>query len=135
VSQSKPSAAPEPDGRRVTVLVVEDEVLIRIDVADCLRDEGLRVLEASSADEALRLLEQGHSVDVIFSDIHMPGRIDGLDLHAIVAREFPRVKVILTSATSLPERKSTPETPFIPKPYLIGTVLRAVEDELGKDDA
>lgn len=135
MSHSTPSAALESDGRRVTVLVVEDEVLIRIDVADCLRDEGLRVLEASSADEALRLLEQGHSVDVIFSDIHMPGRIDGLDLHRIVAAEFPQVKVILTSATSLPERKSTPETPFIPKPYLIGTVLRAVEDELRKDDA
>ncbi len=80
LSMPQSSIDPEPYADRVTVLVAEDEILIRMDVAEALREAGFRVLETSSADEAIQLLEQGHAVDVIFSDINMPGKIDGLDL-------------------------------------------------------
>ena len=134
MSQSRPGVARKPRVRR-TVLVVEDEVLIRMDVAEALRLAGLRVIEASSADEALRLLDQGHEVDVIFSDINMPGELDGLDLHKVATVRFPNVKLILTSARPLPEGAPTRGIRFIAKPYPIQTVLRAIEDEPGTDDA
>jgi two-component system, response regulator PdtaR len=60
-----------------TVLVVEDEVLVRMVIADYLRDCGFRVLEASTADEAMRVLGTNERVDIVFSDVQMPGSLDG----------------------------------------------------------
>jgi DNA-binding NtrC family response regulator len=80
-----------------TVLVVEDEVLIRLDLADHLRLAGYRVIEASNGDEALTVLQSIDTVSLMISDIRMPGQTDGTALATWVRREMPHVKVILVS--------------------------------------
>ena len=110
-----------------TILVVEDEVLVRMGIVDDLVWAGHSVIEAANADEALSVLEAGKPVDVVFSDIHMPGTLDGLGLMQIVRRRFPSVRVILTSGLELPSPDILgDEAAFIPKPYAAGIVLDLV---------
>jgi CheY-like chemotaxis protein len=118
----------------MAVLVVEDEVLIRIDTAEELRQAGYRVLEASSADEALELLALGHEIDVIFSDVHMPGRLNGVDLLEVVTTRYPSVAVILTSATMLKRDGLVEGVDFIPKPYSLESVLKIIGRHARRDD-
>ena len=80
-----------------TVLIVEDEVLVRLDLADQLRSTGLTVLEASNADEALVVLEAIDGIALVVSDIRMPGAADGLDLVGWLRRERPAIKIVLVS--------------------------------------
>lgn len=80
-----------------TILVVEDDVLIRIDIADFLRGCGWHVVEAGTAAEAVALLEAGAAVDLVFSDIQMPGDMDGFGLAAWVRAHRPGIRIILTS--------------------------------------
>jgi CheY-like chemotaxis protein len=82
-----------------TVLVVEDEVLIRTAIAEYLRHCGFRVVEASSADEALTVLDKTDiRVDIVFSDVKMPGSMDGFGLAKWVRENKPELKVILTGS-------------------------------------
>jgi DNA-binding response OmpR family regulator len=79
-------------------LVVEDEVLIRLVIADYLRECGYRVHEAASADEAIVVLESRDvSVDIVFSDVIMPGRMDGFGLARWVRANRPQIDIVLTS--------------------------------------
>jgi CheY-like chemotaxis protein len=64
----------------LTVLVIEDEVLVRMVIADYLRECGFRVVEASTADEGMRVLKTNERVDIVFSDVQMPGSLDGFEL-------------------------------------------------------
>jgi CheY-like chemotaxis protein len=80
-----------------TILVVEDDFLIRIDIADFLRGCGWHVAEAGTAAEAVALLESGAPVDLVFSDIQMPGPMDGFGLAAWVRAHRPGLRIILTS--------------------------------------
>lgn len=115
-----------------TILVVEDEVLVRMGTVDDLVSAGHSVIEAASADEALSVLEAGLPVDIVFSDIHMPGTLDGLGLMQIVRRRFPSVAVILTSGLEIPSRDMLGEgTAFVPKPY----AARIVLDLIGRAQA
>ena len=82
------------------VLVVEDEVLIRIAAADHLRQCGFKVAEASNAVEAQELILAGLAVDLVFSDITMPGRMDGIALAQWLHRHLPGVPVVLTSGVT-----------------------------------
>lgn len=95
-----PSEPPAPDrsAQPHIVLVVEDEILIRLALADHLRDTGLTVYEAANGAEAIDLLtHHGNEIDAIFSDIMMPGAVDGLALLSWTAQHCPDVPVILTS--------------------------------------
>jgi len=89
------------DSRRTpipTVMVVEDEVLIRVIIAEFLRDCGFRVVEASNGDQAISLLSHGdEEFDIVFTDVHMPGSTNGLQLAQWIERERPEIEVILTS--------------------------------------
>ena len=81
-----------------TVLVVEDEVLIRWVIADHLRDCGYRVIEAGSGDEAIEVLRRtALTIDVVFSDVGMPGSTDGFALFRWVRQQHPMMKIVLTS--------------------------------------
>ena len=80
-----------------TVLIVEDEVLIRLDLAAQLRSAGLTVLEASSGDEALTVLKAINTIALVVSDIRMPGDTDGLDLVGWLRRKRPDIKIVLIS--------------------------------------
>ncbi len=82
------------------VLVVEDEVLIRIAAADHLRHCGFKVAEASNAIEARELILAGLKVDLVFSDITMPGKMDGIALAQWLHEQLPGVPVVLTSGVT-----------------------------------
>jgi DNA-binding NtrC family response regulator len=110
-----------------TVLVVEDDVLIRLVIAGYLRDCGFRVIEAANADEAMAVMSHAeHGIGVVFTDIEMPGDMDGFGLSQWVRRERPGVEVILAgtparaadAATDLCEQGPALARPYDPKAVL-----------------
>lgn len=113
--------------RHGTVLVVDDEAIVRMTGADMLEDAGFRVLEAGSADEAVRILEEADDVQVVFSDVRMPGSMDGVALAELVHRRWPNIGILLTSGHTVLGRRELPEGGhFLPKPYRLSLVLDEV---------
>lgn len=114
-----------------TILVVEDEALILFTISDELRHAGYHVHEAQDADEALRLLASNDHVGLLFTDIDMPGSMDGLGLAHVVRDRWPPVRIIVTSGKSVPDPAALPEgSRFLPKPYTSGAVVEAVRGML-----
>lgn len=109
------------DGGARTVLVVEDEVLLRIAIAEELRARGLTVIEAASGDEARALVLAGVAVDLVLSDITMPGELDGAGLAAWLAVNEFAAPIILTSGLAHALADARTRCPhvraFVPKPY------------------
>jgi len=105
------------------VLVVEDEVLIRFDAAEALRDEGLAVIEASNGAEALDLLRSGLPIAMLVTDITMPGEPDGLRLAALARELHPGLPVLLASAVA-PAESGFLRT--LRKPYVASQLLSMV---------
>lgn len=123
----------EPDQgalRSPTVLVVEDEPLIRMLLADILRDANLAVVEAISGDEAWRYVEAGGETDLILTDIHMRGKIDGRRLANLIRQHFPHIIVIVASGNPGPSL-GVEFKHFLHKPYdlyrAVGLVLQLLE--------
>lgn len=115
----------------ITVLVVEDEVLVRLDIVDQLEGEGFEVLEAQSADEAIAILEANTQIRLLFTDIDMPGSMDGLKLAAAVRDRWPPVRIIVTSGHRLVEITDLPDgSVFFSKPYRHTDVLRSMQELL-----
>jgi two-component system, response regulator PdtaR len=102
--------------RTARILVVEDEVLIRVLIAEELRLEGFSVIEADRADDALTYIKAGEQVDLVFSDIQTPGSLDGLQLAETLREKYPDIPVILTSGNAPPRHVGIVEA-FVPKPY------------------
>jgi DNA-binding NtrC family response regulator len=100
------------------VLIVEDEFLIRMNAADAIRDAGFKVVEARNADEAITILESRTDIRAVFTDIQMPGSMDGLKLAHAVRRRWPPVDVIVTSACQTIRQADLPVgVTFFLKPY------------------
>jgi len=115
-----------------TVLIVEDEGLVRCDAAETLRDAGLDVLEAADAEQALALVDGRDDIAVLFTDIDMPGGMNGLELARRVRRLHPDIRLLLTSGQMTPTRGELPANgDFIAKPYSPETMTRAVVRMLG----
>lgn len=106
----------------LTVLVVEDEPLVRMSAAEALRDEGFTVYEAADASEALEVMEDHQEVGVVFTDIDMPG-MSGLELADEIHRRRPAVRCLLTSGRA---RRLAAGDPFLPKPYSLGRLGEAI---------
>jgi CheY-like chemotaxis protein len=103
-----------------TVLVVVDEVLVRMAVSDYLRECGYNVVEASDAHEAIEVITSEVAVDVAFSDIAMPGGLDGFGLAQWIRRERPDIKVVLSSGVARSAKAAgelCEEGPMLAKPY------------------
>lgn len=114
------------------VLVVEDEPLVNLDVAAALQDGGFDTLAVYSADDALTLLETENDVSVVFTDINLPGQLDGLGLAREIDRRWPRINVLLTSS-GWPTRANDVDLinlygRFVEKPYPPAAVVRRVRD-------
>jgi CheY-like chemotaxis protein len=110
------------------VLVVEDELLIRDSAVEMLENAGYATLSAASADEAIRLLESHSDISLVFTDIEMPGSMNGLKLAAAIRDRWPPVQLIVTSGRSFsggPEGLP-PNVPFLPKPYDQAEITRHV---------
>ena len=103
---------------RPVVLIVEDEALLRMNAAEMIADAGFEVAEAANADEAIAILEARPNIHVVFTDVQMPGSMDGLKLARAVRGRWPPIKIVATSGrlnvgeTDLPEGGR-----FLPKPY------------------
>lgn len=110
------------------VLVVEDEPLIIIWVEDALLDAGHEVATACDSDAAIKVLETDSSINVLFTDIDMPGSMDGLRLAAAVRDRWPPVPIIIASGKHRPAVSEMPEhAVFLAKPYLSVDMLGAVD--------
>jgi len=128
---SAATITPFPRQAPPTILVVEDEVLMRSLISDELRARGFKVIEASSADDAIAVLETMR-VDLLFVDIHLPGPRSGLDVAQLVqARSLP-TRILLTSGkdwiADLPALADL--IPFVRKPYLVSRVIELVTRSL-----
>ncbi len=109
------------------ILIVEDDPFIMIWVEDALRDAGFSPLSATNADVAIRFLENHDDIFLVFTDIDMPGSMNGLALAAAVRRRWPPIHLIIASGMHRPRADEMPSRAvFIPKPYLPQEVLGAV---------
>jgi DNA-binding NtrC family response regulator len=116
-----------------TILVVEDEPLIRLSVATELRDGGYKVVEAGTADEALLALAGDETIDLVFCDVLMPGNKGGLTLASWMREQRPETPVILTSGSDTVVRYFSEATiPFVAKPYRLGELLATIGRVLPK---
>ena len=111
----------------LVVLVVEDDVLLRMDALQMLNDAGYQVLEAAHADEAITILQARLDITIVFTDIDMPGSMDGIKLAKAVRGRWPPIKIVVTSGHSVPAKGEMPiDSIFIPKPYSSRIVLGAI---------
>lgn len=116
-------------GRGTVILIVEDEALIRMVIADHLRDLGYEVAESRSADEAVALMETGRPVDLVFSDVNLPGAINGIDLARWLRSHRPAMPVLLTSGAIAVQDIPTDlrgSCDLVLKPYDIEEVARRI---------
>jgi two-component system, response regulator PdtaR len=109
--------------RTALIMVVDDDVLERMGAAYMFSDAGYRVLEASNADEALQFFETNPDIRVLFTDVSMPGSIDGAGLARQIAERWPRIGVIMTSGRPRPDPLTAGHR-FHAKPYQPSDVLR-----------
>ena len=122
---------PDPGERCRTVLVVEDEMLIRLAIADDLREAGFLVVEARNADEALDYLACCEPPDLVFTDVQMPGSVNGIELALRVAAAGPCTRLLITSAHRRPELAV--KFGFVPKPYVHSDVVSRIRAALAKE--
>ena len=110
-----------------TVLLIEDEGLIRMATAAMLEDAGYCVLEAVNCDEALIILQANAAVDIVVTDVQMPGKLDGLALVKVIGRDYPNIHTLVTSGrTGLREASLCGATKFLAKPYTALAIQEAV---------
>jgi CheY-like chemotaxis protein len=121
---------PDPDEHTATVLVVEDEILIRIAIAAYLQECGFKVLEAGNAAEAMQILTTDFMpVDLVFTDVKMPGGMDGFALAEWVRANRPDTPVMLTSGDEMKcqtARNLCANDCFFAKPYDVGAVAAEI---------
>jgi len=118
----------KPANSRGVVLIVEDEPFVRLMGADLLAEAGFEVLEARNACEALRILEATPEVRVVFSDVEMPGSLDGLGLAHHIRQRWPRIGVLLTSGHRILAETIPREGRFLAKPYDGQALVRQIEE-------
>lgn len=110
------------------VLVVEDEALVLMTAVDMLGDAGFTVLGAEDADGALQLLEGRTDIGILFTDVDMPGSMNGFVLVQHVAERWPHIRLVITSGRIRPSNRDVPDAgQFVPKPYMAEQLLAAFE--------
>lgn len=120
---------------KAVVLVVEDEALIRISAGQMIEDAGFAVVEAQNADEAIRVLQSRADIRAVFSDIRMPGTMDGWKLARAIRGRWPPIHLILASAIT-PNLSELPSNGlFILKPYTAEQVTAALYELFNHDPA
>ena len=121
-------------GRKPVVLVVEDEVLVRILQVDILREAGFRVAEAQNADEAFEMLRRRSEICTILTDVDMPGSLDGFEFARLVKQGWPEVGVLVVSGKTAPEKGDLPENAsFLHKPVRPETLVSRVRELMPPD--
>jgi two-component system, response regulator PdtaR len=122
-----------PKNFRVAVLIVEDEYLIRMGMISSLEDDGFLIYEAGNADEAICMLEEHAEIRLVFTDINMPGSMDGLKLAHYARGRWPPVKIIVTSGKMMVHGQILPDgAVFIGKPYHSDHITHKVREMLAE---
>jgi two-component system, response regulator PdtaR len=116
------------------IVLVEDERLLRMASSDLLDERGYQVIEAEDADAALAIMEARPDVRLLFTDIQMPGSMDGMELARMVHENWPKVKLLLTSGNLRPSTAEIPDHGhFLSKPYRGREVIEEVDTLLGNE--
>ena len=131
----RPKIEEERPGGHETILLVEDNPDVQEVAAMLLRQLGYRVLHVQSANAALRLLASDGNVDLVFTDIVMPGEVDGMTLARQVKEEYPDIAVLLTSGYAKASNTRESGFPVLRKPYQISTLAHAIRDVLDTEPA
>jgi DNA-binding NtrC family response regulator len=115
------------------IIVVEDEALIRLDAVDALINDGFDVIEADNADAALALLHHHNgSIHVLFTDVHMPGTLSGLELAHCARRHWPLISILIVSGQTPLLRADLPaRSRFLSKPYESQDILAHIREMMG----
>jgi two-component sensor histidine kinase/FixJ family two-component response regulator len=115
------------------VLVVEDEMMLRMRAVDIVEDAGFIPIEAVNADEALAILESRSDIDLLFTDIQMPGSMDGLKLAHAVHERWPSIKIILVSGKLTPTEAEKPiHSRFFGKPLEVKQMILEMQEMIGQ---
>ncbi len=123
----------KPDDSPSVVLVVEDELMLRMRAVDIVQDAGFESLEAINADEAIRILESRADISVLFTDIQMPGSMDGLKLAHLTHARWPHIKIMLVSGQiAVTDADKPDDAKFFPKPLEISQMVLELQDMVGK---
>jgi CheY-like chemotaxis protein len=120
----------QPSARtRPVVLIVEDEFLVRIGAREIVETAGFDVIEAGNADEAITILAARNDIHLIFTDVQMPGSMDGLKLAHFVRNRWPPVKIIATSGHARITKGDLPEgCRFLHKPYTAAEITATLQE-------
>jgi CheY-like chemotaxis protein len=111
----------------MVILVVEDEPLVRMFLADALDEAGFKVFEAVSANEAITLLKARPDIQAVVTDIEMPGSMNGIGLTRAVRARWPGIGLVVTSGRVRPGLDDLPaDVAFLAKPYLLDTVITVI---------
>jgi two-component sensor histidine kinase/CheY-like chemotaxis protein len=122
-----------PPGSTPIVLVVEDEMVLRMRAVDIVEDAGFVPIEAVSADEAMNILESRDDISLLFTDIQMPGSMDGLKLAHAAHRRWPHIKIILVSGQiAVTDADKPDDSRFFPKPLEIQQMISELQEIVGK---
>ena len=120
---------------RPTILVAEDNEILRLLASDLLEEHGYTVVEADSAEEAIKVMEKRKDVRLLFTDIQMPPGCDGLELAREVHKRWPKVLLVITSGQVQPTRAEIADDGrFIAKPYRAKDLLAQIDDLIAKDE-
>ena len=119
----------------IAALVVEDDALVRFDLAQTLQAEGYSTFEAADAAEAIAVLEKNPKIRVVFTDVQMPGTMDGLELSRYVRKRWPPTIIVVSSGHCTPTiAEMASDALFIPKPYVpqaLSNVLTDIRRQIG----
>jgi CheY-like chemotaxis protein len=120
--------------KRPIVLVVEDDFLIRIGAVEMIEAAEFDVVEAANADEAMEILKVRLDITVVFTDVQMPGSMDGLKLAAAIRGRWPPIKIVATSGIIDVRRVDLPEGGrFLPKPYSSAEIVGTLRELTGAE--
>src|SRR6476661_4417828 len=115
-----------------TVLVVEDEMVLRMRAVDIVEDAGFNPVEAVNADQAISILESRSDISLLFSDIQMPGSIDGLKLAHAVHHRWPSIKIILVSGqVKVSDADAPADSRFFGKPLEVKQMIAELQAMVG----
>jgi CheY-like chemotaxis protein len=129
------SYAPAQPPSQSTVLVVEDDEVLRLCAEEVVADAGFSPVEAANADEAFAILENRSDIALLFTDTQMPGSMDGLDLTRIVRDRWPAIKIILVSGRAeLSERERPINSRFYQKPFAMKQMIEGLQEMISSLD-
>ena len=123
----------DPHAKRTVILVVEDDPMVRAVAVDTLEDDGFEVIEAPTGDHALRVLQERTDIDVLLTDVEMPGSTDGFQLARTAREMYPRLVIIVVSGGVRSGFSGmAPYARFVPKPYTLRRIIGMIHEMTGR---